>query len=148
MDPFSIATGVAGLLSVCYQIGPVLFNLYCAIEIVDTKINRLQVSVESFIQLLTLMQDTLKREEIRTSFTATGHISNHWNHLSTTIKDGHDTLSQLRELLEGVNRSTSVLSGPRKHARLQRAAEEISVYQQQIQGYKDTLQLSLQAVTV
>jgi hypothetical protein len=148
MDPLSIASGIAGLLGVCYQVGPVLMNFYCAVEIVDTKINGLQGTVENFVQVLTLMKVTLKRDEIQTSFHATGHISNHWNHLSSTIKDGQETLSQLWDLLEGVNRRTSVLSGTRKHARLQRAAEEIGMYQQQIQCYKDTLQLSLQAVTV
>ncbi len=148
MDPFSIATGVAGLLSVCCQVGPALMNLYGAIEIVDTKISSLQEAVKSFIEILTLIKTTLQRDEIQTSFRATGHISNHWKNLRACIKDGQDTLSQLHDLLERVNRSASVLSGLQKHARLQRAAEEIGVYQQHIQSYKDTLQLSLQAATL
>jgi DNA mismatch repair ATPase MutS len=94
------------------------------------------------------MENTLKQDEIKTSLRATGHINDHWHHLSTSIKDGQEILSQLRDLLETVNKKASVLSRPRKHQRLQDAAEEIAAYQQQIQSYKDTLQLSLQTVTL
>jgi hypothetical protein len=135
-------------MGVCYQVGTVLKDYVAAVEFVDDKISGLQATVESFSQVLTLMENTLKQDEIRTSLRATGHINNHWHHLSASIRDGQEILCQLRDLLEMVNRNASVLSGPRKHQRLQDAAEEIAAYQQQIQGYRDTLQLSLQTVTL
>jgi uncharacterized phage infection (PIP) family protein YhgE len=148
MDPFSLTTGVLGLIAICTQVGVVLKVYLDAVEFVDDKINGLQATVQSFIQVLTLMENSLKQDDIQTSLRATGHISNHWHHLSASIRDGQEILSQLHDLLETVNRKASVFSGPRKYQRLQDAAEEIAAYQQQIQGYKDTLQLSLQTVTL
>jgi uncharacterized protein YoxC len=145
-DPFSLTTGVIALLGTCIKVGTVLNDFYDAIANADAKINGLRGTVQGFIQVLTLMKDTLEQKEIKSSLSTTGHINNHWNHLSASIKDGHETLSELRDLLEKVSRSVSVLNEPRKHARLQKAAQEIGVYQQRIQHYTDTLQLSIQTV--
>jgi hypothetical protein len=71
------------------------------------------------------MEVTLQQDEIKTSFCATGHINNLWNHPFSCIKDRQETLSRLRNLLDEIKRSTSVLSETRKHARLQRAVEEV-----------------------
>jgi hypothetical protein len=70
------------------------------------------------------MEVTLQQDEIKTSFYATSHI-NYLNHLLSYIKDEQETLFRLRDLLDEVKRSTSVLNETRKHAHLQRAAEEV-----------------------
>jgi len=148
MDPFSIATGVVALLGTCVTVGTVLNDFCRGIATIEKKIKGLQGTVQSFIQVLTLMKDTLEQEEVKSSLLATGHINSLWSHLFVTIKDGQETLSQLRNLLEKVNRSASVFSGAQKQARLQDVAQDILEYQQQIQRYSDALQLSLQTVTV
>lgn len=146
MDPLSITTGVLSLLGVCLQTGLALKDFYDGAAIADTKVKGLLTEVESFTQVLQMMKETLEQEKIQSSLQATGHIGNHWNNLATSIRDGQNTLLQLQETLERVNKSVSVLDGARKHLRLKSAADEIAAYQQQIRSYRDTLQLSLQTV--
>lgn len=146
MDPLSITIGVLTLLGACIKTGTALKDFYDGAGIADTKVRGLLTDAESFTQVLRLMKDTLEQENIQSSLQSTGHIGNHWNNLSTSIRDGQNTLLQLQETIEKVNKSVSLLDGPRKHLRLKGATDEIAVFQQQIRSYRDTLQLSLQTV--
>jgi len=145
-DPVSISAGVLGLLGTCVRVGSTLKDFYDGASFADTKVKGLLADVESFTQVLRLMKDTFEQEQIRTSMQATGHISSHWNNLSASIRDGQNTVLQLQETLERVNKSAGVLDGARKHLRLKGASEEIENFRLQIQSYRNTLQLSLQTV--
>ena len=146
MDPLSITTGVLSLLAACVRTGMMLKDFYDSAAIADTKVKGLLTEVESFTQVLRLMKETLGQEKVQTSFQVTGHIGNHLSNLATSIRDGQETLLQLQETIERVNKSVTLLNGPRKHLRLRSAADEIAIYQQQIRSYRDTLQLTLQTV--
>ena len=146
MDPLSILAGVVGVLAVCVQAGDSLKTFYNASALADAKVRGLLTDVDSFTQVLQMMKETLERKQIQASMQSTGHIGNHWTNLSTCLRDERNTLDQLREILEKVNKSVSVLDGPRKHLRLRSALDEIGVYQLQIRSYRDTMQLSLQTV--
>src|ERR1700759_1209640 len=141
MDPISITTGILSLLAACVRTGMILKGFYDRAAIADTKVKGLLTEVESFTQVLHVMKETSEEENIGTSFQTTGHIGNHWNYLATSMRDGQETLLQLQETIERVNKSVSLLDGVRKHLRLRSAAEEIFIYQQKIRSYKDTLQL-------
>jgi hypothetical protein len=95
MDPLSITAGVMTLLGVCNKTGTILKEFYDGAAIADTKVKGLLTDVESFIQVLELMNDTLKQENIQALLHATGHISNHLNNLEASIQDGQKTLLQL-----------------------------------------------------
>lgn len=146
MDPLSLTTGVLSLLAACVRTGMMLKDFYDSAAIADTKVKGLLTEVESFTQVLRLMKETLEQEKVQTSFQATGHIGNHLSNLATSIRDGQETLLQLQETIERVNKSVTLLDGARKHLRLRSAADEIAIYQQQIRSYRDTLQLTLQTV--
>ncbi|KAF4632037.1 hypothetical protein G7Y89_g6097 [Cudoniella acicularis] len=146
MDPFSITTGVVGLLGTCVSVVKALNDFCASVATVDTKITGLREIVQDFVQVLTLMKDTLEQEETKSSLNSTGHINNHWSHISTSIKDGQKIAPQLENLLEKVDGNAAVLIRVRKHGRLESAAPQILVYQQQIQHCSDTMQLSMQAV--
>lgn len=145
-DPLSIAAGIIGVLTACVQVGTALKGFYDGSAIADTKVRGLLIDVESFAQVLQLMKNTLEQEQIKSSLQATGHIGNHWTNLSACLRDGQNTMMQLQEKLEKVNKSVSILDGPRKHLRLNSASEEIGIFQQQVRSYRDTMQLSLQTV--
>jgi RNA binding exosome subunit len=146
MDPLSITTGVLSLLAACVRTGMILKDFYDSAAIADTKVKSLLTEVESFTQVLCLIKETLGQENIQTSFQATGHIGNHLNNLATSIRDGQETLLQLQETIERVNKSVGLLDSARKHLRLRSAADEIAIYQQKIRSSRDTLQLTLQTV--
>jgi hypothetical protein len=93
-----------------------------------------------------MMKETLEQKNVQSSLQSTGHIGNHWASLSISIQDGQNTLIQLQSTLDKVNKSVSVLDGARKHIRLQGATQEITMFQQQVRSYRDTIQLSLQTV--
>ena len=145
-DPLSITTGVLALLGSCISAGNAIKDFHDGVAIVDVKVKGLLSDVESFAQVLRMMKDTLEEEKVQSSLQVTGHIGNHWSNLSTSIKDGQNTLIQLQNTLDKVNKSVGVLDGPRKHLRLKGAAQEIVMFQQQIRSYRDTIQLSLQTV--
>jgi hypothetical protein len=146
VDPLSITTGILALLTTCIQVGAALKDFHDAAAIADSRVKGLLTDVESFAKVLQLMKDTLEQKKVQSSLESTGHIGDHWSNLSTSIRDGQNTLVQLRATLDRVNKSVSLLDGPRKHLRLKGASEEIGMFQQQIRCYRDTLQLSLQTV--
>jgi hypothetical protein len=76
----------------------------------------------------------------------TGHAGSHWKNLSRSLEDGTGTLKQLHELLESINKKTSVLDGPRKHLRYKNAIDHIVTYREQVQSYRAALQLSLSTI--
>jgi hypothetical protein len=145
-DPLSITTGVLTLLGTCVTVAGAIKDFYDGAAIVDVKVKGLLSDVESFTQVLRIMKDALEEEKVKSPLQATGHIGNHWKNLSTTVKDGQNTLVQLQSTLDKVNKSVAVLDGPRKYLRLKGAAQEIAMFQQQIRSYRDTIQLSLQTV--
>ncbi|KAH6668378.1 hypothetical protein B0J14DRAFT_704048 [Halenospora varia] len=148
MDPLSITAGVVALLTACLKVGASLKEFHEGSAIADVKVKGLLFDVESFTIVLKTIKDTLDEEKVQASLQGRGHIGNHYTNLSASIKDGQNTLTELQTTLDKVNKSVSVLNGPRKHLRLKGAAEEIVVFQLQIRSCRDTLHLSLQAVAL
>jgi hypothetical protein len=148
VEPLSITTAVVALLTTCIRIGGALKDFHDGAAVTDAKVKGLLSDVESFAQVIQLMKDTLEQEKVQSSLQATGHLGNHWSHLSTSIQDGQDTLTELQNTLDRVNKSVSLLDGARKHLRLKGASEEIGMFQQQIRSYRDAMQLSLQTVVL
>jgi hypothetical protein len=147
-DPLSIISGVVGVLSVCVKVGFALKEFYDGVSIVDTKSRGLITEVESFGGILQVLKDTLEQDRIRDSFQATGLIGNLWSSMATSIFDSQNTIIQLQQILEKANKTVRTLDATRKYLRLRGTAEEISIYQQQIRSYRETLQLSLQTVVL
>ena len=68
--------------------------------------------------------------------------------MDESLHDGFDTLHELEALLKSLNRSVSILDGPRRHLRLQAAGVQLVNYRQQIQTYRDAMNLSLQTIVL
>lgn len=146
MDPLSIATGVLSLLAASIATGNALKAFYDGASLANTKLRGLITEVDGFTEVLRSMNTTLDQKNIQLSLRATGHITDHLQNLAAAIQDGQQTLLSLKETLEKVNKSVSMLDAVRKHMRLKGAAEKIAIYQQQIRSYKDTLHLTLQTI--
>jgi hypothetical protein len=146
VEPLSITTGVLALLGTCIKVGGAVKDFHNGAAIADAKVRSLLSDVESFAQVLHMMKDTLEEEKVQSSFQATGHMGSNWKNLLTTINDGQNTLLQLQDTLDKTDKTVGIFDGTRKHLRLKSASEEITMYQQQIRSYRDTIQLSLQTV--
>jgi hypothetical protein len=57
-------------------------------------------------------------------------------------------MERLLVLLVQCNKDVRFMDATRRQMRLNDASEQIAIYRQEIQSYKDALQLSLQSVTL
>lgn|SRR5271156_4411948 len=146
VEPLSITTGVLSLLGVCFNVGVELKRFRDGVAVVNTTVDGLLHDVSGLEQVLESMKETFDQANNPHHSQATGHIGNHWKNLSRSLQDGQNTLIRLQELLEGVNKSVTLLDGPRRQLRFNSAAEQIVAFRQQIQSYRDALQLSLQTI--
>jgi hypothetical protein len=146
VEPLSIISGVAGLLSACVKLGFDLKQFHDGAVLANAAVKGLMTDVEGFVNVLNLMKATLEQPNVQSSLHSSGHIGNHWSNISKSIEDAGDTLARLEDTLEKVNKSVKFLDGARKHLRLKSASEEIAVFHVEIRSYRDTLQLSMQTV--
>lgn len=142
-DPLSIVSGVLSLLSASIATGNALKAFYDGVSLANTKVQSLITEVDSFTKMLYMMKTTLEQENIQVSLRSTGHIASHVENIETSILDGQETLSSLKLILEKVQKSSNSMS---KYMRLKNAAEQIVIYRQQIQSYRETLYLTLETV--
>ena len=148
MDPLSIIAGVTALLTASVKVGLALNDFYDGTSLVDVKVKGVLTEVDGFSQVLKLVKSSLEEKEIQSSLHSTGHIGEHWDSLSMSIRDGLETVKHLQVTVEKANKSVRLLDAPRRHLRMRGAADEIAVYQQQIRSYKDAMQLSLQVMVL
>lgn len=143
MDPLSITASAASLLGVCLKVSVELKKFRQGAAGARTTVTAMLSDVKALRDVLQSMEDTF---EILDSQPATGHIGAHWTNLSRSLQEGRGTLEQLEELLQGVNKDVSLLDSARLHIRVKSVAEQIANFRQQVQTYKDAMQLSLQTI--
>ncbi len=64
-DPLAISAGVLGLLGTCTTVGSTLKDFCDRASFADTKVKGPLTDVETFIQVLRLMNSTFEQEEIQ-----------------------------------------------------------------------------------
>jgi uncharacterized phage infection (PIP) family protein YhgE len=146
MDPFSITLGVVTLTTVASKIGLELKKLRNGAQQASTNINAMLADLKALKAVLELIEDGF--EELDGSAPLTGHIGAHWLALKTTLNEGCNSMNSLQRLLVHVNTDVRYLGSIRRVARLKEANDQIVMYRQEIQAYKDALQLSLQSVVL
>jgi hypothetical protein len=79
----------------------------------------------------------------------TGHEAQHWENVRQSMRDCKETLERLEQVLEKVNKGDSgFLWRPKKTIKLNMKMETIALLKQEIAAYRQTMQLSLQLITV
>ncbi|KAK3316809.1 hypothetical protein B0H66DRAFT_626328 [Apodospora peruviana] len=146
MDPLSIAAGVTSLIGVCAKVGLALNDVRDGANLANAKVDVLRHEIKGFTQVLELTKSTMEGADVQVAFQSTGHIGNHWRSIAAGIKDSRQTLERLHSIVEGFHKTVRVLDGTRKHFRLRLAASEITIYQQKIRTYRNTMQMSIQTV--
>ncbi|KAF2262693.1 hypothetical protein CC78DRAFT_569557 [Lojkania enalia] len=145
-DPLSITAGVFALLQVSIKATILLNQFRDEVSVVDATLSGLIHDVEGFQQVLESMKETFEQDDVKANLQMTGHVGSHWKNLARSLNDGQGTLEKLLAVLEGVNRTTKFLDGPRKQLRYKSAVEQIGVFRDQIQSYRSGMQLSLSTV--
>ena len=144
MDPLSISTGVASLLGCCITVGMSLRKFLSEAAAVKTTIMAMLADLRALRSVLESMETTF--EEMNSDKPETGHIGAHWTNLFQSLEDGQQSLVGLQMVLEGVNKDVKFLDSARKQIRVKTVADKIVTCRQEVQIYKDALQLSLETI--
>lgn len=144
VDPLSITASIASILGVCINVSIQLRTFLKGASEVRTTITAMLTDVKAMRHVLQSMEDTF--EAMDGEKPQTGHIGAHWDNLSRSLDDGKNSLIRLENLLRDTNRDVPVLDAPRRQARLKTVAEQLANFRQEVQTYKDALQLSLQTI--
>lgn len=151
MDPFSIATASAGLVGTCVKLSGYVYTFINKTQNVDTAVRVLGIEIDSLSQVLgaistsfsdpSLANDALKSQ--------TGHEAQHWQNVRRSMDDCKETLVKLERILEKVSKAGSGFLGRSKTTiKLDMNSTEILLLKQQIGAYRQTMQLSLQMISV
>ncbi|KIW94694.1 GTP-binding protein rhoA [Cladophialophora bantiana CBS 173.52] len=144
MDPLSITVGVATLLKCCISVGVSLRKFLIGAAEVKTVIAAMMVDLRALRSVLESMEATF--EEMNSDKPETGHVGAHWTNLFQSLEDGQQSLAGLQKVLEDANKHVKILDSARKQIRIKAVADKIVTCRQEVQVYKDTLQLSLQTI--
>jgi hypothetical protein len=144
MDPLSITVSVTTLLGTCISVGVSLRKFLIATAESKTAVTAMITDVKALRSVLELMETTF--EEMNSDKPESGHIGTHWSNLFQSLADGQGCLIKLKDMLDNVNKDTKVLDGVRRQIRLKTVTDQIVHSRQEVQTYKDALQLSLQTI--
>jgi hypothetical protein len=146
MDPFTISTGVLAFISVPVKVLVGLRQFKDSVKEATASINALISDISALRHVLQSMEETFYSLDDEQALSETGLIGTHWQNLRQCLIDGHEALTEFDNTLLELNKSVKVLDETRRKLRVQSAVAQITMFRQQIQAYKDTLQASLQAV--
>lgn len=111
-----------------------------------TSITAMMADVRALRTVLEAMEITF--DEMNSDKREVGHIGVHWTNLLQSLEDGQQSLTELYQVLEDANKNVKVLDSARKQLRIKAVSDKIVTCRQEVQTYKDALQLSLQTVTL
>lgn len=144
MDPLSITASVATLLGAAIGVGVSLRKFLIGAAEAQTVVLAMIADVKALRTILQSMEETF--EVMNSDQPRTDHIGIHWENLHQSLEDGATSLARLQSILDGANKDVKILDKIRRQARVKTASDQISSARQEMQSYKDALQLSLQTV--
>ncbi|KAF2819828.1 hypothetical protein CC86DRAFT_387871 [Ophiobolus disseminans] len=143
--PSLLRLGVFSLVTVASKVSIELRKLGNGFGDAGTNINAMLADLKSLQSIFRTIEDSF--EDLGARAPLTGYIGTHWAELKVILGDGCDSLEKLRTLLILANKDVRVLDDTRRALRLKDANDQIAIHRQEVQAYKDALQLSLQSVT-
>ena len=153
MDPFSVAAGALSLVAACGKLSEHILKYVNACQTVDENVQVLRIEVDMLSRVLYALHSKLREPRLaHAAFDVqTGHERQHWESVKQLMDDCEGTLLSLERILDGVGRSNSLrgfLRKPVKKFKLDIRQSDIESHKHAIAAYRQTLQLSLQLITV
>jgi hypothetical protein len=145
VDPISIAITARHLVEACTKI----YMIINQTRHVDSSIGVLGVEINSLCEVLNAMHESFNDPSLATIDMQTGHEAQHWRNVKRSLQDCRSTLKSLSDILDGLKQSGgNFLQRPRKQINLQFKLREIGILKEQVTSYRQTMQLSMQLLTV
>jgi hypothetical protein len=151
MDPISIIAASGSLVTTCYKLTGYIYTFINKNQLVDTAAGVLGLEIESLSRVLCAINTSFGDPSLANAALAsqTGHEAQHWENVKQSMKDCKETLERLEGILQDINKvDTKFFRRPWKVLKLGMKEEVISLFKQQIAAYRNTMQLSLQLITV
>ncbi|KAJ6259554.1 hypothetical protein Dda_5191 [Drechslerella dactyloides] len=154
MDPLSIAASVAGLLSLCIQVGQTVSTLAEALANVDNTISSFRGEIDGLAGVLAAISasfsDPTRHRILEAASNGTGHIGQYWKGVTVALTHCHATLRKMGTVLDGVqtSRRTRIFRSFGKHLKLSSEEGVLTLYRQEVQSHTANLQISLQMISV
>ncbi|KAK6510467.1 hypothetical protein TWF506_009573 [Arthrobotrys conoides] len=154
MDPLSIAASVAGLLSLCIQLGQTVSTLADALENVDNTISSFRGEISALSGVLksisTAFSDPKRHRILEEASHGTGHLGQYWQGVVVSLDHCGTTLKKMNVVLDGVqtSRRTRIFRSFGKHLKLTSEEGVLTLYRQEVQSHTANLQISLQMISV
>ena len=148
MDPISIATASACLVRLSVTVSGYIYTYVSNTRNVDTTIRLLAAEIDSLARVVGSIQECFSDPSLANAALSsqTGHEGNRWRNVHRSMNDCKNTLNYLEQVMEKVKKGKMGVFG--RAVKLQMNSTEITSLKQQIAAYRETLQLSLQIITV
>jgi hypothetical protein len=154
-EVLAIIASSASLVSLCAKVSFSLNGFVVAADNVDSTVQSYRNEVEALSRVLasinTSLSDPLVQSAVRAGRTghAGGHAGGHWRDVKRSMIDCEGTLKDFDQILDRITRGDRRFLGlSRRQIRLDWNSREITSLKQQIQSYRDTMQVSLQMINL
>jgi hypothetical protein len=150
-EVFAIVASSASLVSLCAKVSSSLNAFVIAANTVDSTVQSYRNEVEALSRVLASINTSLSDPLVQSAVRAgqTGHAGGHWRDVKRSMRDCEGTLKDFDRILDGMTRGDRAFLGlSRRKIRLDWNSGEITSLKQQIQSYKDTMQVSLQMINL
>jgi Fungal N-terminal domain of STAND proteins len=150
-EVLAIITSSASLVSLCAKVSNSLSAFVVAANNVDSTVQSYRNEVEALSRVLASINTSLSDPLVQSAVRAgrTGHTGGHWRDVKRSMSDCEATLKDFDRILDRMTRGDrGFLSLSRRQIRLDWNSGEITSLKQQIQNYKDTMQVSLQMINL
>jgi ankyrin repeat protein len=151
MDPLSITAAAAGLTTFCTQIVSTLSQFASDSTRVDTTVQHFSDEITALSRVLHSISISFADPSVSSLPALTGHEGQHWRDVQRSLGDCKLSLEQLAKILEKVKAAAEgkgMLRRARKQFTLNMRAGEIVTLRSQIVSYTQTIQISLQMISL
>lgn len=135
-------------MKLCTQLSKLLYTFINGAGHVNKTVQALQSEIDALSDVLASINTSFKDHAYAPKAT-TGHERHHWECVEKSMNDCRRTLESFKNVLEKVKKDGGgFFSRPMRQIRLKMNSAEITTLKQQIQSYKQTMNLSLQIISL
>jgi hypothetical protein len=152
MDPATIIGVTTAVVRLCATVSGHIFTFVSNAKNVDEAITTLGVEINALSEVLRSISDSLRDKTLvnAISNSRTGHEAQHWRNVKRSLNDCKNMLERMVRVMDGVSprRTGGFFSRAKTQINFGMRMVEVTSLKQQVTAYRQTLQLSLQLITV
>jgi hypothetical protein len=151
-EPISIATAAGSLVAVAGKLTEYIIAYQSKTNTIDVNISGLGSEVKSLHSVLSAMKRSFSDQKVvaATLASGTGHQAQHWNNVRQSLSDCDITLRRLYVIWSRMDQKepSRFFKQSKKVLALELNREEIDIFRLQVQSYRQTMEMSLQVLTM